>query len=86
MAKRGSAVRDLGCTMPELVRHLEGQFLPGMSWDNYGFKGWHIDHIRPLGTFDLEDREQFLKAVHYTNLRPLWAFENLSRGKKGQTT
>ncbi len=53
-----------------------------MTWDNYGLYGWHIDHIKPLASFDLTDREQFLEACHYTNLQPLWAEENLSKGNK----
>jgi hypothetical protein len=53
-----------------------------MSWGNYGFRGWHIDHIIPLASFDLTDREQFLKACHHTNLQPMWAKENLSKGSK----
>jgi len=82
--KSGSAVRDLGCTIPELKAHLESQFLQGMSWDNYGLFGWHIDHKIPLAFFDLTDREQFLRAVHYTNLQPMWAGENIKKSNKIQ--
>ena len=78
--KSGSAVRDLGCTIPELKQHLESQFTEGMTWDNWAQDGWHIDHIKPLASFDLTDRKQFLEACHYTNLQPLWAEENLSKG------
>lgn len=80
--KTGSAIRDLGCTTKELKVYLESQFEPGMSWDNYGLKGWHIDHIKPLSSFDLTDRNQFLEACHYTNLQPLWAEDNLKKGAK----
>jgi hypothetical protein len=80
--KTGSAVKDLGCTIEELKAHLESQFQNGMSWDNYGLKGWHIDHIIPLASFDLTNREEFLKACHYGNLQPLWAKDNLSKGDK----
>jgi len=83
-AKVGSAVRDLGCSIPELKLHLESLFKPGMSWDNYGLSGWHIDHIIPLSSFDLSNVEQFKKACHYTNLQPLLATENLSKGGKLQ--
>ena len=69
-----SAVRDLGCTIPELRDHLKNQFTPGMSWDNHG--AWHIDHRQPLASFDLSDPDQVRKACHYTNLQPLWAPEN----------
>lgn len=80
--KTGSAVRDLGCSIGELKIHLEKQFQEGMTWENYGLHGWHIDHIKPLVSFDLTNREQFLKACHYTNLQPLWAKDNLSKGAK----
>jgi hypothetical protein len=82
--KRGSAVKDLGCSIEFLKKHLEKQFKEGMSWDNWGLgdNKWHIDHIIPLSSFDLTDREQFLKACHYTNLQPLWAEENMKKGKK----
>lgn len=72
-----SAVKDLGCTIVELKKYLESKFKPGMTWDNWSHKGWHIDHIIPLCSFDLTDPLQFLKAVHFSNLQPLWAHENL---------
>jgi hypothetical protein len=79
--KAGSAVSDLGCSIAEFKIYLENQFLPGMTWENYGNGNdhWQIDHIKPLFMFDLTDREQFLQACHYTNLRPLWKIDNLSR-------
>jgi hypothetical protein len=78
--KHGSAVQLLGCTIPELVTHLEDQFTDGMSWESRGL--WHIDHILPLSSFDLEDAKQLATACHYTNLQPLWAFDNWSKGSK----
>lgn len=80
--KVGSAIKDLGCTIPELVIHLEKQFLHGMSWNNHSYNGWHIDHIKALANFDLTDREQLLEAVHYSNLQPKWAVDNLRKWKK----
>lgn len=75
--KAGSAVQDLGCTITEFKRHLESQFQPGMTWDNQGKSGWHLDHIIPLSKFNLQDRQQFLIANNYTNLQPMWAKDNL---------
>lgn len=80
--KRGSAVRDLGCTIPELKMYLEGQFKDGMTWENWSFTGWHLDHKIPLAFFDLTDRSQLLQAVHYSNLQPMWAKENMSKHSK----
>ena len=82
--KKGSAVKDLGCSIDFLKQYLQSQFLPSMTWNNWG-KGpdmWNIDHIVPLSSFDLTDREQLLKAVHYTNLQPLWEPDNLQKSSK----
>lgn len=79
--KAGSAVRDLGCSIPKLKLYLESKFKLGMNWENYGLYGWHIDHIIPLVSFNLSNRVEFLKACHYTNLQPLWAEENLKKNK-----
>lgn len=73
----------LGCTIDECRFYIESQFKPGMSWENYGFYGWHIDHKIPVATIkDVNDKEQIKRVCHYTNLQPLWAKENLSKGAK----
>jgi len=73
--KVGSAVRDLGCSIEFFKEYIAARFQRGMTWNNWG-KIWEIDHIEPLCSFDLEDCEQFLKAVHYTNLQPLLIEDN----------
>jgi hypothetical protein len=83
--KTGSAVRDLGCSIEEFRIYLESKFQEGMSWDNYGRDGWHMDHILPLCRFDLSDEVQLKKACHYTNLQPLWAKDNLEKRKTDGT-
>lgn len=80
--KTGSAVADLGCSVAEFKQYLERLFKPGMNWDNWNRTGWHIDHIQPLASFDLSDPVQLRRAVHYTNLQPLWASENCIKGAK----
>jgi hypothetical protein len=84
-SKEIRTIELLGCTIIELKTHLESLFQPGMSWKNWSLHGWHIDHIRPLSSFDLSNRDQLLKACHYTNLQPLWAKDNLSKGNKVQS-
>ena len=78
--RSGFAVRELGCSIAELKEHLERQFADGMTWGNWGRDGWHIDHVRPLASFDLEDPEQVKAACHFTNLQPLWSKDNIRKG------
>jgi len=49
--KLKSSMNLLGCSPEYLKEHLESKFKPGMSWGNYGIKGWHIDHIKPCASF-----------------------------------
>lgn len=77
-----SAITHVGCSMGELVIYLEERFCEGMSWNNYGRNGWHVDHIIPLSSFDLTNPEELKKACHYTNLQPLWATDNLKKSNK----
>jgi hypothetical protein len=68
----------IGCTLEELKLHLEKQFQPEMTWDNYG--KWHIDHIIPLSSATTV--EELYKLCHYSNLQPLWAEDNLRKHAK----
>jgi len=78
---KSSRTEDLlGCSFTFLRFWLESKFLPNMSWENYG--DWHVDHIRPLASFDLTDPKQQALAFHFLNLQPLWAKDNLSKGAK----
>jgi len=77
-----SAVRLLSCTIKEVCIYIENRFQEGMNWNNWSVHGWHIDHITPLSSFNLIDPEQAAKACHYTNLQPMWAKDNLSKGSK----
>jgi hypothetical protein len=80
--KQGCTIALIGCSAAVLALRLESMFLLGMSWENYGYHGWHIDHIIPLAKFDLSDSAQQAAAFHYTNLQPLWAKDNLRKGDR----
>lgn len=81
--KRGSRWEVLlGYTKEELKSHLEAQFKKGMTWENAG--EWHIDHIVPVASFTYESATdpEFKACWALTNLRPLWAKENLTKKDK----
>lgn len=81
-SKSAATFTLLGCSVEELKTHIESMFKPGMSWDNWGRFGWHIDHIIPCVAFNLADPEQQKQCFHYTNLQPLWAHENQTKSGK----
>lgn len=80
--KNKSSLAFLGCSIEQVRKHLESQFQEGMTWENHATDGWHIDHIIPCVSFDLTKEEEIKKCFHYTNLKPLWAEENLSKRDK----
>jgi len=75
--KNSQTFEILGCEYEVFRKHIERQFTEGMNWDNYGLYGWHYDHIMPLST--AKSYEDIVRLNHYTNLRPLWAKENITK-------
>ena len=73
--KQSTTEKMIGCTFKQFTKHIETQFTGGMSWDNRA--DWQLDHIIPLScATTIEGLE---KLSHYTNIRPLWAAENLAK-------
>lgn len=70
----------VGCDYDFLIKYLENKFTDGMSWENYGYYGWHIDHIIPVSL--AKEEKDIYKLFHYTNLQPLWGVDNLSKSNK----
>lgn len=77
--KSGASREIIGCDWDTLRAHLASGFVNGMSWDNYGQYGWHIDHKVPLSRFDMRDPAQVKEAWNYKNLQPLWWTDNLDK-------
>jgi hypothetical protein len=77
-SKKSRTHEILGCSDEVYFKHLESQFVEGMSWENRS--EWHIDHIIPMATAKTE--EEVYKLNHYTNLQPLWAKDNLEKSDK----
>ncbi len=72
----GTCKQYLGCSAQEVKLYIESKFTEDMTWDNWGYSGWHLDHIKPFCKFDLS-KETSLKVVgHFTNLQPLWRIDH----------
>jgi hypothetical protein len=73
----------VGYSVDQLMAHLEAQFLPGMTWDNYG-RAWHIDHRLPVSSFSFSSYSDdgFKKCWCLSNLSPMWALDNIRKGAK----
>jgi hypothetical protein len=78
--KKGKTIDMLGTSIENVRAHIETLWQPGMSWDNHGKYGWHIDHIIPLSS--CKNEEDMIKLCHYTNLQPLWWRENIVKRNK----
>jgi hypothetical protein len=76
--KSQSTEEILGCTIGEFRKYIESQFKKGMGWHNRD--QWHIDHIVPMSSAKTE--EDIIALNHHTNLRPIWASENLRKSNK----
>lgn len=80
--KKYSINEYLGCSIKEFKRYITLYFKPGMNWDNYG-KGqgkWNFDHTIPLSSAKTVD--ELYKLCHYTNIKPMWAIDNMKKGNK----
>ncbi len=75
--KYGKTLELVGCDIYKLKSHLESKFSEGMNWGNYG--DWEIDHIKPISLFNLSNEVEQRTCFHYTNLQPLWKFDNRSK-------
>lgn len=83
--KTSKTEKLLGCTFMEFKDHIEKQFVEGMSWDNYSYRGWHVDHIKPISLFDLSKEDEQYRAFNYKNCQPLWAKDNLRKSNRYET-
>lgn len=82
--KHGHTVQLIMCTIPELKLYIESLWLPGMSWNNYGFGNdkWNIDHIIPKSFFNLIDPVEQYMCCRWQNLQPMWQTDNFKKGNR----
>ena len=79
--KQGGTMDLIGCSQEYLREHLEARFKRGMTWLNYGTH-WHVDHVLPCASFNHSIPAQVRTCWHFSNLAPLEASKNISKGCK----
>lgn len=79
-SKKSSVWSYVGLSYEDFVKYIESQFLPGMTWSNYG--EWHLDHKEPIFKFDHSDENQVKLAWIYTNIQPLWKEDHIKKCKE----
>jgi hypothetical protein len=75
----------LGCSAYEALFRIELRFKPGMSFDNWGRTGWHLDHRKPASFFNLNYLLDIYLFCHVNNLQPLWHYENRAKWQYDRT-
>jgi hypothetical protein len=75
--KTRPSIEYLGCSVEDFINHIESQFKQGMTWNNI-----HLDHIKPVSKFNLDDKNEFLDCCNYKNFQPLLAKDNLEKHNK----
>ena len=80
-SKQSTTVQYLGCSLEFLKKWFDFNFSSEMNWSNRGVY-WHIDHITPCDSFDLEQQSEIYKCYNWTNLRPLEKTENIRKSNK----
>jgi hypothetical protein len=78
--KMESTKEILGCSLSLFKRWIENQFMDGMTWNN--MSEWALDHVKPCTSFDMNDKEQVRECFNWRNTRPLWHFDNISKGNR----
>ena len=84
LEKTKPSIEYLGCSAEYFIEYFKkkielfNQYSEiEMNWNNI-----HIDHIKPVNSFNLDDEDEFLSCCHYTNLQPLLAEINLNKSCK----
>jgi hypothetical protein len=76
--KKRKEMEDLlGMSREEIRKYIESQFREGMTWNNI-----EIDHIMPLSHFDFFNMKEKRMCFHYTNVQPLFPYENQQKRNK----
>lgn len=82
LSRTETIIKLLGCSYDEFKNYIQNKFTEGMTWDKVLSSEIHLDHIIPCNSFDLTKEEEQKKCFHYTNLQPLWSYDNLSKSDK----
>jgi hypothetical protein len=75
--KTTPSIEYLGCSPEYFKKFIKSKMTSGMTMKNI-----HIDHIKPISAFNIENHDDFLHCTHYTNFQPLIAVDNMNKSSK----
>ena len=77
LQKTQKTIEYLGCTPEQFIIHIQSKLTERMTLNNI-----HIDHIKPVSRFDLDNEDELKMCCHFTNQQPLLAKDNLKKSNK----
>ena len=84
--KLETTMKLMGCNIEDFKAHLQATAIKNGYTDfdieTYSGREYHIDHIIPCSSFNLEYIEEQRKCFHWSNLQILTATKNLQKGKQ----
>lgn len=75
--KNKHTIEYLGCSIDYFKNFISSKMTSKMNIDNI-----HLDHIKPVSLFNLDDENDLMECCHYTNFQPLLIEENLKKSNK----
>ena len=88
--KKNKSIEYLGCSIEYFVKYFQDKIdlfnIDKKDQDKMTIYNIHIDHIKPISKFYLDEEDEFLKCCNYKNLQPLLIKDNLEKNSKWTIT
>lgn len=79
--KTKHTIEYINCTSDQYKQWMMFCFDKNMTIENHGSL-WHVDHVIPVDTFDLEDEDDIYLCFNWRNTMPINAHDNLTKNNK----
>ena len=79
--KQKSTMKYFSCDIEFFIKWLKYCFTDKMNIQNHGTY-WHLDHVIPVSSFNLNNPDDLHLCFHYLNYMPITVTDNLSKNNK----